>query len=513
MSSQDRKHLRPYHQPLPEKAPYAFTSHTRYSKPYSLSKFAPKSHLPHTNLKPSKPTSTSGSLQRKSSPSQPTVSQHKAHDLTQPRIRAFHRGLPNPKAAPPDSDIAKLWSEVQAHISTMSGPTATSQMVTDTQSSDHDSQLERTLEGFKVDLEPGFQPQLCTPASLIEAPVASNTLMTHIKDGAEAPAYMVVVNMTFFESPGLPVKNAIDPSDRMNAPSTEKLVLAFQYIPGDDILTAGILFVLAADDTWNGKFQRQYPTLLQKAGLFSPKLTCSDFLAVIGSSDESYKMDSLRKTWSDRAKKALTKQLSIRRADANEDKWEILTRTRYYGYLITGMKLEIREMSYNLQAPPPPPESLPQFLKPKSHSEPGIKPQRTAETTNTKQTTSNIPKPPQKSNPPSRTKSSNPSNPSIGDPSTQTLPFNQTPIKKYNLQNPNDITNFTTFHHALMRWAQAKPCAQYVLNLHTLYWQKPPEHENAWLMSNADAVRYWASATAPPIFGPQIQTALPTSKP
>lgn len=293
----------------------------------------------------------------------------------------------------------------------------------------------------------------------------------------------------------------------MKAPSVQQCVLDLQFIPGHDSQTAGILFVLAADDTWNDKFTRGYPSLLQKAGLLSPKSTCSDFLAVIGSSDASYKIDSLRKTWGDRAKVALTKQLSIRRGDPNEDKWEILTHTRYYGYLITGMQLQICEMSYNLQAPPPPPQSRPQSVKPKSQSEPGTKTQRTADTATFKQATtlkpaaSSIPKLNQISQPLHRNKSSNPSNRSTGpdEAEKQNLPFAQVSVWRFDLRRENDIVQFTAFHHALMRWAQARYCAQFVSNLHELCWQKPQEdgNEDPWFMSNAEMVRYWASTTPP----------------
>jgi len=247
----------------------------------------------------------------------------------QTRTRVVPKVLPNPRAAPPDSDIATLWSEVHAHVSTMSDPTATSQVpsVTGTQVSDSNSQLESTLESFKVELEHELHPQLCTLVSLIEAPSVSRKLAKQIKTGANASAYMVALNLTFFQPPEMPEKITHDLFNGMNAPSVEQIVLDFQCFSDDNPRIAGILFVLAADDTWNNKFPLEYPSLLQGAGLWTPESTCSDFHAVIGSSEASYKSESLRKMWGDRAKKALTKQLSIRRADANEDKWEILTHT------------------------------------------------------------------------------------------------------------------------------------------------------------------------------------------
>ncbi len=309
-------------QPPHKKTLDASTSQTRFNKPYSLSKFAPKSHIPHHTSTPSDPLPIPWSLRCKSDPSPSSAS-------NQTRTRVVPKVLPNPRAAPPDSDIATLWSEVHAHVSTMSDPTATSQVpsVTGTQVSDSNSQLESTLESFKVELEHELHPQLCTLVSLIEAPSVSRKLAKQIKTGANASAYMVALNLTFFQPPEMPEKITHDLFNGMNAPSVEQIVLDFQCFSDDNPRIAGILFVLAADDTWNNKFPLEYPSLLQGAGLWTPESTCSDFHAVIGSSEASYKSESLRKMWGDRAKKALTKQLSIRRADANEDKWEILTHT------------------------------------------------------------------------------------------------------------------------------------------------------------------------------------------
>ena len=489
----------------------ASTSQTRFNKPYSLSNFASKSHLPHRSSIPSDPLPIPGSLRCTSDPSLSTVSHHRS---TQTRPRAIPKGLPNPKAAPPDSDIASLWSEVHAHVSTMSDPTATSQMpsVTGTQMTDDNSQFESTLESFKVELERELHPQLCTVVSLIEAPSVSRKLAKQIKTGANASAYMVALNLTFFQQPEMPEKTIHDPSNRMNAPSVGQLVLDFQCFSDDNPRIAGILFVLAADDTWNDKIPLEYPSLLQGAGLWSPIFSCSDFLAVIGLSEASYKMESLRKTWGDRAKKALTKQLSIRRADANEDKWEILTNTRYYGYLITGMQLEMWEMRYNLQDPSPASKSQPPSAKPRSQSEPGTKSQRKGDTANVKQGISGIPKLNQKSQPLGGKKSSIPSNRSVGHDNSkiQDLPFTQILVKALDLRSEKDIVQFSEFHQALMRWAQAGYCAQYVTNLHKRIWQKRQEYENGnvWFMSNAETYRYWTSATAPePVSG--LQTTDP----
>lgn len=384
----------------------------------------------------------------------------------------------------------------------MSDPTATSQIpsVTGTQVSDSNSQLESTLERFKVEPELNFDVQLSTLVPQDAASAVSAQLREEIKAGAKASDYMVAVKFLFFRPPGLPEKILDDPSDRINAPAVKRLSLQAQYISGDVPKTSGILFVLAADDTWNDKFPLEYPSLLQGAGLWSPESTCSDFLAVIGSSEASYKMESLRKTWGDRAKKALTKQLSIRRADANEDKWEILTHTRYYGYLITGMQLEMWEMRYNLQDPPPASKPQPPSAKPRSQSEPGTQSQRKEDTANIKQGISSIPKLNQKSRPLMSKKTSIPSNRSVGhdNPKYQNLPT-QTLVKTLDLRREKDIVQFTEFHHALMRWAQARYCAQYVTNLHERTWQKRQEYENGnvWFMSSAETFRYWTSATPP----------------
>ncbi len=486
----------------------ASTSQTRFNKPYSLSKFAPKSHPPHRTSTPSNPLPIPGSLRCKSDPSRSTVSHHRS---TQTRPRAIPKGLPNPKAAPPDSDIANLWSEVHAHVSTMSDPTATSQMpsVTGTQVSDSNSQLECTLRSFKVEPELEFDPQLSTLVTLEAAPAISAQLLQWTKAGVGASEYMVAVKFLFFQRPWMMGKIPGDSSDRRNAPTIDQLLLRAQYVSSDDSKTSGILFGLAADDTWNDKFMRGYPSLLQEADLFSIKFACSDFLAVIGSSEASCKLEPLRHMWGDRAKKALTKQLSIRRADANEDKWEILTHTRYYGYLITGMQLVMWEMRYNLQDSPPAPKSQPPSAKPRSQSEPGTKSQRKGDTANIKQGISGIPQLNRKSQPLGGKKSSIPSDRSV-EHKDQNLPFTQTLVKTLDLRREKDIVQFTEFHHALMRWAQARYCTQFVTNLHKRIWQKRQEYENGnvWFMSNAETFRYWTSATAPePVSG--LQTTDP----
>lgn len=226
VSSRDRRPFPQHPQSLLQTIVPASTSHTRYSKPYSLSKFAPKSHLPHSHSKPSNPVPTSGPLRQKSSSSHSIleefdvvfsnnkikyISQHRSRHSAQSRNRAIQRALPNPKAAPPDSDIANFWSEVQAHTSVMSGPTATSQMVTDTQSSDNNGQLDYTLDSFGVEPALNINPQLSTLLSPDAASTISAELVVEIKAGAKASDYMVAVKFLFFKTPGMPAMNAPTP--------------------------------------------------------------------------------------------------------------------------------------------------------------------------------------------------------------------------------------------------------------------------------------------------------------
>lgn len=75
----DHSALRPSsHKNLPPS-----TSHTRYSKPYSLSAFAPNSYLP--NRKPPSSAPVSGDPQARESPSQSTIDQHPSRNSTRTR--------------------------------------------------------------------------------------------------------------------------------------------------------------------------------------------------------------------------------------------------------------------------------------------------------------------------------------------------------------------------------------------------------------------------------------------
>lgn len=457
-----------------------------------------------------------------------------------PRIK-----FPDPYKGPLDSYATACWRHVRAKTATIDGPsTATIPSMTATSAPESHSKLDQAFKDLEIDHGVHCDPQFSTIISTEDAPAIVSMLRSETKEGSTTLDLLIGVESIFFRrSDRSTIKRKPYDAWKINPPKHEQFRYHASHTVDHELNTASISFSLAADATWNNNFQRGVPGLLGSAKVFDVDLRCSHFLTVTVGAAE---LSSLHERWIQQAEQELSKQLSVRRANAEEDRCGLLTRTRYYGYLISGLSLEIHEMVYRpgLSRPripvqlkqskgqsggsgtkgsasntvPKPTNPMKPSRDPNPKATPGIPSSKSLtnrpnSTTASRTPSSNVPTSGPRTS--SRTtslagarskttsrgtaasESKKHQEAAIQEKVDDPLTFTTSMIKTLSLACTQDIVQFSAFHRAVMKWAQVSCCTGFVENLHQLCWQPSTEKSGLWQMTDEEMHVYWDSSVAP----------------
>ena len=526
-----------HNQASPSNSP---SSHSLHHKP-SLPKSLPTTISCLETLTLPKHPSTFNSCHSKSHRLQITLPRSKLVPSSKPRPQGSRVRLPDPHKEPPDSYAAASWRHVKARIATMDEPsTATTPSITASSGQESNSKLDQTLEELQVDQGIQCDPNFTTIVSIKDTPAIIAKLRSEMNEGSTTLNLLAGIESVFFRrSQGFQLVTEAYDAWTIIPPTQDQLVIHINHTVDVELNTVSIAFSLAAGATWNHKFLRGYAGLLRSAKVFDTNMRCSQFLIVTaGEADLSL----LHEQWIQHAEQALEKQLSVRRADAVEDRWRVLTHIRCYGYLINGLNLEIHEMVYrpdlSRQRVPIQPErfqgqsmgfstkgpssntapksndAMNSGSRPISKPMPAIPsgqfPTNRPSSTSTSRTpsnnvASNRPKTLSRTNSLPATKSRTTSRGSAAsgsgthreaapqDPSYKPLTFTTSMVKSFNLECAEDIVQFSKFHNVVVKWAQVHSCAAFVKNLHHLCYEPTTEKTGLWKMTNEEMHQYWDS--------------------